>query len=587
MIVDLPEPVGPTRKTNSPRRDANVACVEADVAAVVDLRDAAELDHASRRASPGARGERARRARRAAPRLVSRARRSSSSAAIGLATVSRADAAHFPASTARALLPQRRSYRSGAMPPTHRPPPAPNGLPLHRIALPGTRAVDDPRRLRRRRAHRAPRGERDGALPRAPRLQGRREVYDDYRKVNETAERMGGVLNAYTSHDLVAFHITVRAESAMRGDRPADRLRRAPADRRRGARPRARRRDPGDPRAQGPAGDGRRAADRPGRVRRPPARAPRARARGAPARRSPATRSSPSASAAGRARAAARSSSATSSTSPANGAVDELFGALPDAARRRSLRAGAGRSHPQTLVEERDTNQSHLRMIYRPEVDAARPARARRADDLRDAARRLDGLAPVRRDPRAARARLLGLRDRPRASPTCRSCSSARAWTRPSASRPTRACARSSASCATTARPRRRSSARARTPPARRVLAFENTNAVARYAAAQTIVYGEEHRPRRRDRRARRRHVRRGRRGRRAASTRRARGRLRRPARRPTTSPERRGGGAATCVRSARRLRDDRLMQVADALNERELRPLRAPRRRSLAARAR
>ena len=41
------------------------------------------------------------------------------------------------------------------------------------------------------------------------------EVYDDYRKVNETAERMGGVLNAYTSHDLVAFHITVRAESAM------------------------------------------------------------------------------------------------------------------------------------------------------------------------------------------------------------------------------------------------------------------------------------------------------------------------------------------------------------------------------------
>src|SRR5256886_9411752 len=33
-------------------------------------------------------------------------------------------------------------------------------------------------------------------------------------KVNETAERLGGVLNAYTSHDLVAFHITVRAESA-------------------------------------------------------------------------------------------------------------------------------------------------------------------------------------------------------------------------------------------------------------------------------------------------------------------------------------------------------------------------------------
>ena len=40
------------------------------------------------------------------------------------------------------------------------------------------------------------------------------EKYDDYRKVNETAERMGAVLNAYTSHDLVAFHITCRAEVA-------------------------------------------------------------------------------------------------------------------------------------------------------------------------------------------------------------------------------------------------------------------------------------------------------------------------------------------------------------------------------------
>jgi predicted Zn-dependent peptidase len=40
------------------------------------------------------------------------------------------------------------------------------------------------------------------------------EKYPTYRDVNETAERMGGVLNAYTSHDLVAFHITVRAESA-------------------------------------------------------------------------------------------------------------------------------------------------------------------------------------------------------------------------------------------------------------------------------------------------------------------------------------------------------------------------------------
>src|SRR3954468_4382481 len=40
------------------------------------------------------------------------------------------------------------------------------------------------------------------------------EKFSDHRAVNETAERMGGILNAYTSHDLVAFHITVRAEAA-------------------------------------------------------------------------------------------------------------------------------------------------------------------------------------------------------------------------------------------------------------------------------------------------------------------------------------------------------------------------------------
>ena len=39
MQVDLPQPVGPTRKTNSPRPIAQRDVVEPDVAAVVDLRD--------------------------------------------------------------------------------------------------------------------------------------------------------------------------------------------------------------------------------------------------------------------------------------------------------------------------------------------------------------------------------------------------------------------------------------------------------------------------------------------------------------------------------------------------------------------
>src|SRR5437588_6744573 len=41
------------------------------------------------------------------------------------------------------------------------------------------------------------------------------EKYPTYRDVNEAAERIGAVLNAYTSHDLVAFHITARAQYGL------------------------------------------------------------------------------------------------------------------------------------------------------------------------------------------------------------------------------------------------------------------------------------------------------------------------------------------------------------------------------------
>src|SRR5947209_19890304 len=43
------------------------------------------------------------------------------------------------------------------------------------------------------------------------------EKYATYRDVNETAERLGAQLNAYTSHDLVAFHITCRAADRKSG----------------------------------------------------------------------------------------------------------------------------------------------------------------------------------------------------------------------------------------------------------------------------------------------------------------------------------------------------------------------------------
>src|ERR1700676_795638 len=88
-----------------------------------------------------------------------------------------------------------------------------NGLQLHRLSLPGTRhlpvlvAFDAGARNERR--------EENGMAHFLEHLVFKGgEKYPTYKDVNETAERLGGVLNAYTSHDLVAFHITVRAESA-------------------------------------------------------------------------------------------------------------------------------------------------------------------------------------------------------------------------------------------------------------------------------------------------------------------------------------------------------------------------------------
>ncbi|CAB4942990.1 unannotated protein [freshwater metagenome] len=91
---------------------------------------------------------------------------------------------------------------------------AANGLPVHRIGLPGTRATT--LLVAFDAGARTERPEENGMAHFLEHLVFKGgEHYDDYRKVNETAERMGGVLNAYTSHDLVAFHITVRAEAVM------------------------------------------------------------------------------------------------------------------------------------------------------------------------------------------------------------------------------------------------------------------------------------------------------------------------------------------------------------------------------------
>jgi predicted Zn-dependent peptidase len=90
---------------------------------------------------------------------------------------------------------------------------AANGLPLYSLAVPGTRALTV--LVAFDAGARNERGQENGMAHFLEHLVFKGgEKYPTYTDINVTAERLGGVLNAYTSHDLVAFHITVRAESA-------------------------------------------------------------------------------------------------------------------------------------------------------------------------------------------------------------------------------------------------------------------------------------------------------------------------------------------------------------------------------------
>jgi predicted Zn-dependent peptidase len=89
----------------------------------------------------------------------------------------------------------------------------PNGLPLFRIEIPGTRAMTLLTAFDA--GARTERPEENGMAHFLEHLVFKGgEKYRTYRDVNEAAEGIGAVLNAYTSHDLVAFHITARAERA-------------------------------------------------------------------------------------------------------------------------------------------------------------------------------------------------------------------------------------------------------------------------------------------------------------------------------------------------------------------------------------
>ena len=89
-----------------------------------------------------------------------------------------------------------------------------NGMRLHRIAVEGTRALTI--LVAFDAGARTERADENGMAHFLEHLVFKGgEKYPDYRSVNEAAERIGAVLNAYTSHDLVAFHITARAERGL------------------------------------------------------------------------------------------------------------------------------------------------------------------------------------------------------------------------------------------------------------------------------------------------------------------------------------------------------------------------------------
>jgi predicted Zn-dependent peptidase len=245
---------------------------------------------------------------------------------------------------------------------------AANGLPVHAIALPGTRALTA--LVAFDAGARTERPEENGMAHFLEHLVFKGgERYPSHRAINETAEGMGGVLNAYTSHDLVAFHITVRAEAAPQAlDLLTDFV----------ARPRL---DAGElERERGVViQEINRAYDQPAVVaeylidRAAFGEHPLGRTVLGPAENLRSfTREGIVAFRTRRWSGARGGAFLAGNTDhlPDAHALAELFArfpAIPPPAPSEPAPAFA----PDTLVEQRDTNQSHLRMIYRPQLDVA------------------------------------------------------------------------------------------------------------------------------------------------------------------------------------------------------------------------
>ncbi|MEA2360454.1 MAG: hypothetical protein QOI62_3714 [Solirubrobacteraceae bacterium] len=364
---------------------------------------------------------------------------------------------------------------------------APNGLAVHRVALEGTRATTI--LVAFDAGARTERPEENGMAHFLEHLVFKGgEKYPLYRDVNNTAERLGGTLNAYTSHDLVAFHITVRAEAAMdaidlltdfagRPHLDAEEL-----DKERGVVIQEIQRYKDQPASvaehlidQAAFGDhplGR------------PVLGPEEHLRTFTREAIVAFRNRRWSGAHGGAFIVGNLDHV-----PENGAVAELFERFPSLPEPESFEPAPAFA-PAVMVEERDSNQSHLRMSYRPQIDVTVAAQraamhiyatllggsmsSRLFDEIREQrglAYSVYGMAHSHADVpllqlgagldstkcieayRRMREIVAELRDD---GPTVEEVERARAYA-----------------------------------AGRRVLSFENTNSVARYAASQTIVFGE------------------------------------------------------------------------------------------------
>ncbi|HEX5618228.1 MAG TPA: pitrilysin family protein [Solirubrobacteraceae bacterium] len=364
----------------------------------------------------------------------------------------------------------------------------PSGLPIHRIEIDGTRATTV--LVAFDAGARTERAEENGMAHFLEHLVFKGgEMYDDYRKVNETAERMGAVLNAYTSHDLVAFHITCRAEVVGEAiDLLTDFVGRPKIDaeeldRERGVVIQEIARANDQPSVVAEHLIDRAAfGDHPlGR----PVLGPEEHLRTFTREAIVAFRSRQWSGARGGAFLVGNLEHV-----PEDRELVESFGRFPSISPDGSTEPAPAFS-PQTLVESRESNQSHLRISYRPSIDPRDPSHraalgvystllggsmgSRLFDEIREQRGLAYSVYSV--DHSFADVPILQL------SAGLESGKCVEAFTR----------MREIVDELRTEGPREDEFERARAYAAgRRVLAFENTNAVARYAASQAVVFGQD-----------------------------------------------------------------------------------------------